>query len=236
MQAVPPAGARVFVLPRIPLPVTRVARLAGRVVLITALLVAAANLAIFVSSAWLKASGPGLADVPGVTGVDNLKEVDVRVWRGANPTHRGYRDLAKAGVTTVVDLRAEPEAHVDDALIRSLGMKIVHLPVRDGQVPSQAQVRRFVTEVGEAAGKVFVHCGAGVGRTGAMAAAYLVSTGQMGTGEALRLNLTVGPPSLEQIAFVSGLERREAERPNPALVAASRLIDAPRRLWSRYGV
>ncbi|WP_406215152.1 hypothetical protein [Streptomyces canus] len=44
---------------------------------------------------------------------------------------------------------------------------------------------------------MFVHCGAGVGRTGTMAAAYLVKTGEQSS--AVRRNLAVGPPSIEQI-------------------------------------
>jgi hypothetical protein len=82
----------------------------------------------------------------------------------------------------------------------------------------------------------FLHCGAGVGRTGALAASYLVRTGQAGPAEALRRNLAVGPPSLEQIAFAATLDGESVQRPPAPVVAVSRVLDAPRRLWSRYGV
>lgn len=78
--------------------------------------------------------------------------------------------------------------------------------------------------------------GAGVGRTGAMAAGYLVRTGQATPSEALRRNLAVGPPSLEQVAFVADLDGHRVDRPPAPLVAVSRVLDAPRRLWSRFGV
>ena len=83
-------------------------------------------------------------------------------------------------------------------------------------------------------GKVFVHCGAGVGRTGSMVASYLVATGKASPREALEKNLAVGPPSLEQVSYVARLDG-DFDRPNPGLVAVSRFLDAPRRIWSRVG-
>ncbi|HJR25503.1 MAG TPA: hypothetical protein VJ804_08525, partial [Acidimicrobiales bacterium] len=69
--------------------------------------------------------------------------------------------------------------------------------------------------------------------TGSMAAAYLVTTGRAGVGEALRHNLAAGPPSLEQVAFVLGLREGEVRPVHPAVIALSRVLDAPRRAWAR---
>jgi protein-tyrosine phosphatase len=172
----------------------------------------------------------GIDRVDGIAGVDKLRHVDGKVWAGANPT--SYDGLAAAGVTTVVDLRAEDDARQDDALIRALGMEVVHIPIRDGQIPSDAEVQQFVDVVAQAPGTVFVHCGAGVGRTGSMTSAYLVATGQASGGGALAISLAVGPPSLEQVFYISQLEHGENERPPALVVAASRVLDAPRRIWS----
>ncbi len=193
------------------------------------------NVMILALTVVTKVLTPSASALPSPTGIKNLVGVDDRVLRGANPTRAGYRSLAAIGVTTVIDLRAEPEASDDDSFIEKLGLRVVHLPIRDGQVPSAAQVEEMLSEVAKAKGVVFLHCGAGVGRTGAMAGAYLVRTGQASASAALRRNLAVGPPSLEQISFVAGLDKN-AERPAPAIVALSRMLDAPRRLWSRYGL
>jgi protein-tyrosine phosphatase len=115
-------------------------------------------------------------------------------------------------------------------------VRLVRIPIRDGQIPTQEKVDRFVEAVRSSSGRVFVHCGAGVGRTGAMAASYLVRVGKASPAEALRRNLAVGPPSLEQVAFVADLDAGHVARPSMPLVAVSRVLDAPRRLWSRFGV
>jgi protein-tyrosine phosphatase len=165
--------------------------------------------------------------VGGIEGVDNLRAVDDVVWRGANPSRSGYRALAAAGVTVVVDLRSEDDAAEHDAFVEGLGMQVVHLPVRDGQIPSPDDVDRFLAVVHESRGTVFVHCGAGVGRTGAMAAAYVMATDQANPGTALGRNLAVGPPSLEQIVFAAN----GGDKPGGIVTAVSRMLDGPRRIW-----
>ncbi len=57
--------------------------------------------------------------------------------------------------------------------LESEGVEFVHMPIRDGQLPSEAQVARFMEVVRESDGPVFVHCGVGVGRRGTMVEAYL---------------------------------------------------------------
>ena len=114
-------------------------------------------------------------------------------------------------------------------------MKLVRIPMRDGQVPTTEEIEAFLAATQESAGRVFVHCGAGVGRTGAMVGAYQVRQGELSGPDAVRRNLAVGPPSLEQIAFVAKMDDGLPEKPGTMLTAVSRVLDAPRRIWSRYG-
>lgn len=164
-------------------------------------------------------------------GIHNGFVVDENLWRGAAPSAEGYRSLAAADVTTVIDLRAERDLDIDDQLLREEGLERIHIPIRDGQRPSDAQLARFAEIMASEPGRVFVHCGAGVGRTGSMIGAYRALQGH-DPKDILRDNLAAGPPSLEQLSYMFNSTMERAHDPHPALVMASRVLDAPRRLWS----
>lgn len=189
------------------------------------------NLGILAASAWAKDSVSTDTSVA-VTGVENFRVVDDQVWRGAAPTDAGYRSLAEAGAGAVVDLRAEDDIAPPADWLEGQGVEFVHMAVRDGQLPTTEQVERFVEVVRESDGPVFVHCGAGVGRSGAMVAAYLKAADGADGSERVSHNLSVGPPSLEQIVYAASDAH---DRPNIAVTAASRLLDSPRRIFHRLG-
>ena len=201
--------------------VRRILRVAVALVIVAV----AGNVAILGLSLWARHTTA--TDALDIAGVRNGVAVDDRVWRGGAPTAAGYRALVDAGVTTVVDLRSDSERGAAVAVLESLDVETIRLPIRDGQLPTEEEVARFLDVVAGADGTVFVHCGAGVGRTGAMVAAYRTATGGMGGTEAVRRNLAIGPPSLEQIAFAV----REGEHPGPVVTALSRVLDSPRRIW-----
>ena len=210
----------------------KVGRMLRTVMIATVIVLVVGNLAILAATSWAR-HGAAAAQVPSVpAGVHNFRAVDDTLLRGSAPSAQSYRDLAAMGVRTVVDLRAEAHVNVDQALLDSLDIDLVQIPIRDGQTPTPEMVRRFLTAIDSSAGRVYVHCGAGIGRTGSMVAAYNVERRGLSGVDAARHNLSVGPPSLEQIAYATRMNA-EFARPNGALVAVSRVLDAPRRTWAR---
>ena len=162
-----------------------------------------------------------------MAGVHNFRTVDRETWAGGQPDADAYGELAARGVRLVVDLRTgtrDDPRKDDPALLAGLGVGYLALPVPDGHVPSEAQVRRFLAAVRETEGVVFVHCGGGVGRTSALTAAYLRATGAR---PGLVATTAVGPHTVEQLWFVATGDT------NPLVRRVSELFDAPRRAWSR---
>jgi hypothetical protein len=190
------------------------------------------NGTIFAATLVAKAAGPDSdLDLPGI---DNLEVVDDGLWRGGAPSARGYKALAAHNVRTVIDLRAEAGIPDERPALDRMGIELVRIPVRDGQAPTSDQVSAFLETVAGSPGRVFVNCGAGVGRTGTMAAAYLLDSGSASPAEALMRNLAVGPPSLEQLFFVGGMGDGSFSAPPAPVTALSRFLDAPRRLLVRF--
>jgi protein-tyrosine phosphatase len=190
------------------------------------------NGGIFAATLVARAAGSNSSfDLPGIK---NLEVVDDGLWRGAAPSARGYEALAAQGVKTVIDLRAEEGLPDERPALGRLGVDLVRIPIRDGQAPTPTQVSSFLDTVAASSGRVFVNCGAGVGRTGTMAAAYLFDTGSASPAEAMVRNLAVGPPSLEQLFFVGGLGDGDFSAPPAPVTALSRFLDAPRRLLVRF--
>lgn len=103
-------------------------------------------------------------------GVPDFGEVTPTLYRGAQPTKEGFRNLAKMGINIVVDLRGSRES--ERQLVTQLGMQYVAIPWRCFH-PKDAPFAQFLTLVRENPGKkVFVHCRVGDDRTGMDIAAY----------------------------------------------------------------
>jgi atypical dual specificity phosphatase len=85
--------------------------------------------------------------------------------------------LRRQGIELLVSLTEDPLRRdwLDDA-----GLLAFHAPMEDMEAPTQEQLERCVSAINRALERsmgVAVHCGAGLGRTGAVLASYLVAKG-----------------------------------------------------------
>jgi atypical dual specificity phosphatase len=87
-------------------------------------------------------------------------------------------ELKVRDIGLLVNLHEMPDP---SDLLSRLSATSVHLPVQNSDPPSQAQLDAGVAAIREAierGTRVAVHCGAGLGRSGTLLAAYLVSDGE----------------------------------------------------------
>jgi tyrosine-protein phosphatase SIW14 len=118
----------------------------------------------------------------------NFQKVDDHVYRGAQPTDSGFRDLAQLGIKTIVDLRdiGEHSQANEEKIVTGLGMRYVSIPMHGLSTPKGDKVAAVQALFNDTtSGPVFVHCKRGADRTGMVVAVYRISHDQWDNKKAL---------------------------------------------------
>jgi protein tyrosine phosphatase (PTP) superfamily phosphohydrolase (DUF442 family) len=116
-------------------------------------------------------------------GLPNLHRVSAALYRGAQPTAEGMKQLAALGVKTVVNLRNH---HSDEKALAGTGLAYVSIPMDAWSVKTE-HVVRFLQVVSDPARQpVFVHCQHGADRTGTLVAAYRMTVLGWSAEDAIR--------------------------------------------------
>ncbi len=121
----------------------------------------------------------------------SLSQITPQLFVGGQFRRRGWRVLQRWGITAVVNLRSE----FDDRRLKIGLEQYLYIPTDDDQTPGLDELQQgaeFIAGEIRRGGKVYVHCGSGVGRAPTMAAAYLVSLGHA-PGEAWEIIRQVRP-------------------------------------------
>ncbi len=104
-------------------------------------------------------------------GVPNLHQVSDRLYRSAQPTAEGMRNLKALGIQTIVNLRS---FHSDRDEIGNTGLAYEHIYMKAWH-PEKKEIIRFLQIVTNPKRMpVLVHCQHGADRTGTMIAVYRI--------------------------------------------------------------
>ncbi len=112
----------------------------------------------------------------GNPGLPRFARVADGLYRSGQPDEAGFRYLAQLGIRTVIDLRGPGErAAAERALVESLGMRYVNVPLSGWRRPRDEEMQRILTIIADPASRpVLVHCRRGADRTGVVIALYRV--------------------------------------------------------------
>jgi protein tyrosine/serine phosphatase len=104
-------------------------------------------------------------------GLPNLHKVSEELYRGAQPTAEGMKELKKLGIKTVINLRA---FHSDQDEIGETELDYVHIPILAWHLKEEHVIQFLKLVTDKSRTPVFVHCMQGADRTGAMSAIYRI--------------------------------------------------------------
>jgi len=100
--------------------------------------------------------------------------LDDGLYRGGQPTEKGFEFLKQKGIKTVINLRAEDNSEA--RTVERLGMHYFHIPVDEvrpwSEMPPGAIAKYFELVNNPDNYPIFFHCLRGADRTGALAAFY----------------------------------------------------------------
>jgi tyrosine-protein phosphatase SIW14 len=126
--------------------------------------------------ALLLTSLPIFAGSPAVPGIENFHQVSQNVYRGAQPTNKGFEYLSSLGVKVVIDLREhDSRARAEERAVTAAGMRYINIPMTGMTPPTETETAKLLGILEDpSAGPVFVHCKRGADRTGAVIASYRI--------------------------------------------------------------
>jgi len=122
-------------------------------------------------------------------GLPNLFKVTEDLYRGAQPSPQGFRQLKIMGIKTIINLRSR---HSDVPLMGTLSFSYEPIPSNAWDVEEEEIVRFLKIATDKNRTPVFVHCQHGSDRTGVMCAVYRIAVCGWSKKEAIEEMTTGG--------------------------------------------
>jgi protein tyrosine phosphatase len=134
------------------------------------------------------------------------EKVSNTLTRGSRVDAAGIQKLKHDGYRSIVALTIE--SNTDAPYANAAGLNYKRIPLFDNSHPSNAQVKEFLDFVANPANQpVYVHCLAGIGRTGTMVAAYEMAVQGKSAGRVLAESRKYGRFKPNQRRFIRQLWR-----------------------------
>lgn len=115
-------------------------------------------------------------------GVPNLHQVAEGIYRSAQPTAAGLRQLQALGVQRTLSLRHDPD---EESLAAGLGMTLLHIRMSAWYIRDQEVIAALKLLLDARQAPILIHCRHGADRTGVVCAAYRIVCQNWSTGDAI---------------------------------------------------
>lgn len=123
----------------------------------------------------------------------NFQKVSKELFRGGQPTPKGFAQLSNLGVQTIINLRDESRLIEEERrTVESLNMEYVSIPLSPFRSPKEDEILRFLKTVSQKNNLSFVHCWHGMDRTGTLVSIYRIHEHGWEFGQAYAEMLSLG--------------------------------------------
>ncbi|TAL22562.1 MAG: protein-tyrosine-phosphatase [Nitrospirae bacterium] len=118
-----------------------------------------------------------------VQGVGNLHKINDSLYRSAQPTEGGMKNLEKMGIKTIINLRA---FHSDKDKLKGTGLLNNALSVKTWHIEDEDVIKVLKIISKKENGPFLIHCQHGADRTGIMSAMYRIVVQGWSKDEAIK--------------------------------------------------
>jgi protein tyrosine phosphatase (PTP) superfamily phosphohydrolase (DUF442 family) len=146
-------------------------------------------------------------------GVPNLHKINDNLYRSAQPTKQGMKNLKELGIKTIINLRA---FHSDTDEIGGTGLLDEELSVETWHIEDEDVIRVLKIIREKENGPFLIHCQQGADRTGVMSAMYRIVEQGWSKDEAIEEIVNGGygfhPVLLNTIHYVKNVDIDKIKR------------------------